>query len=160
MINWEAIGAIGEVVGAVAVVISIIYLALQIRQSGRIGRFTAHQTLSESLSSIMEPFYSDPELNHIWQLAEETPEQMTPEQREQFGLVLYSVFGNFYNAYLLSEIDPDLSRRFVRLMDRFLVRKGVQAWWERQGKNFPAGFSNLVNKRLEAVISNSNEQAT
>ena len=36
MINWEAIGAVGEVVGALAVVVSIVYLAIQIRQSGRI----------------------------------------------------------------------------------------------------------------------------
>ena len=101
MINWEAIGAVGEVVGALAVVVSIVYLAIQIRQSGRIGRFTAHQNLTESLSSIIEPFYSDAQLSRIWQLADDAPEQMTPEQRERFGIVLYSVFGNFYNAHLL-----------------------------------------------------------
>lgn len=33
--NWDAIGAIGEVVGALAVVISLVYLALQIRQNSR-----------------------------------------------------------------------------------------------------------------------------
>ena len=31
--NWDAIGAIGEVVGAAAVVVSIVYLAVQIRQN-------------------------------------------------------------------------------------------------------------------------------
>jgi hypothetical protein len=33
--SWEAIGAIGEVVGAVAVLITLIYLAQQIRQNTR-----------------------------------------------------------------------------------------------------------------------------
>jgi hypothetical protein len=32
--NWEAIGAIGEIVGAVAVVATLIYLANQIRVAG------------------------------------------------------------------------------------------------------------------------------
>ena len=45
MINWETIGV---VIGAIAMVISIVYLALQIRQGGRVVRFKAHQTLSES----------------------------------------------------------------------------------------------------------------
>ena len=107
--------------------VSIVYLAIQIRQPERIGRFTAHQNLTESLSSIIEPFYSDAQLSRIWQLADDAPEQMTPEQRERFGIVLYSAFGNFYNAHLLAEVDPGLSRQFVRMMDRFLVRKGVQA---------------------------------
>ena len=31
--NWEAIGAIGEIVGAIAVLISLIFIGLQVRQS-------------------------------------------------------------------------------------------------------------------------------
>jgi hypothetical protein len=33
--NWEAIGAIGETVGAVAVIATLFYLAVQIRQNNR-----------------------------------------------------------------------------------------------------------------------------
>jgi hypothetical protein len=31
--NWDAIGAIGEIVGALAVLITLIYLAMQIKQN-------------------------------------------------------------------------------------------------------------------------------
>ena len=31
--NWEALGAIGEIVGAVAVIATLAYLAVQIRQN-------------------------------------------------------------------------------------------------------------------------------
>ena len=33
--NWEAIGAVGEIVGALAVFLTLFYLASQIRQSNR-----------------------------------------------------------------------------------------------------------------------------
>ena len=33
--NWDAIGAIGEVLGAVGVIVTLIYLARQIRQNSR-----------------------------------------------------------------------------------------------------------------------------
>jgi len=33
--NWNAIGAIGEVVGALAVVVSVIYLAVQVKGSSK-----------------------------------------------------------------------------------------------------------------------------
>ena len=36
--NWEAIGAIGELAGAIAVVATLFYLARQIRQSNAQGR--------------------------------------------------------------------------------------------------------------------------
>ncbi len=31
--NWEAIGAVGETVGALAVLVTLVYLAMQIRQN-------------------------------------------------------------------------------------------------------------------------------
>lgn len=31
--NWEAIGAIGELIGALAVVLTLVYLAVQVRHS-------------------------------------------------------------------------------------------------------------------------------
>jgi hypothetical protein len=37
-INWEAVGAIGEIVGAVAVVLTLGYLAVQIRQNTNASR--------------------------------------------------------------------------------------------------------------------------
>ena len=44
--NWEAIGAIGEVAGALVVVISVIYLATQIRQNTATNRAEAMRTFS------------------------------------------------------------------------------------------------------------------
>ena len=33
--NWDAIGAIGEVIGAIAVLVTLFYFAIQIRQNNR-----------------------------------------------------------------------------------------------------------------------------
>ena len=44
--NWDAIGAIGEIVGATAVVVSLVYLAVQIRQNTRVGFSMARQEVS------------------------------------------------------------------------------------------------------------------
>ncbi len=46
--NWEAVGAVGEVGGAVAVVATLVYLAAQVRQSQQIAR-----SESESHSSAL-----------------------------------------------------------------------------------------------------------
>ena len=78
--NWDAIGAIGEVVGALAVLITLIYLANQIRQSNRIG-VTASEAqfrqMAQSVNrSIMELPDDDP---FLAQLLIENPEY-TPAQ--------------------------------------------------------------------------------
>jgi hypothetical protein len=50
--NWDAIGALGEIVGAIAVFVSLLYLAVQIRQSTELAR-TQYHTNSVT---ILEPF--------------------------------------------------------------------------------------------------------
>ena len=44
--NWEAIGAIGEIVGAFAVVVALVYLALQIRNQNKQAKLTAIHEMS------------------------------------------------------------------------------------------------------------------
>ena len=41
--NWEAIGAVGEVLGALGVIATLSYLAVQIRQNTRTVRSATHQ---------------------------------------------------------------------------------------------------------------------
>ena len=46
--NWEAIGAVGEIVGALAVVVTLAYLAIQVRNSTRIARSATRQAIAET----------------------------------------------------------------------------------------------------------------
>ncbi len=41
LVNWEAIGAVGEIAGAMAVVITLLYLARQVQHARREQQITA-----------------------------------------------------------------------------------------------------------------------
>ena len=48
IMNWEAISAIGEIVGAAAVVLSLLYLSIQVRQSTRVARASTRHEITQS----------------------------------------------------------------------------------------------------------------
>jgi hypothetical protein len=48
--NWDAIGAVGELIGAIAVVITLVYLAIQIRQNTKTVRASTYQSVAEALA--------------------------------------------------------------------------------------------------------------
>ena len=56
--NWDAIGAVGEIVGALAVVVSLVYLAVQIRSQNKESRMAAMHEFSagyrDTLATIAE----------------------------------------------------------------------------------------------------------
>ena len=50
--NWEAFGAIGEIIGAFAVIVSLVYLAIQVRNQNR-------ETRIASVHEILEGFRTE-----------------------------------------------------------------------------------------------------
>ena len=50
--NWEAIGAVGEVLGALGVFASLVYLAMQIRQNTRMMKATVRQQLATASQAV------------------------------------------------------------------------------------------------------------
>ena len=65
-VNWEAIGAIGEVVGAAGVIASLLYLAVQIRGDARAKRATTVHQQSEAFRSFLKMIATDDELGSIY----------------------------------------------------------------------------------------------
>jgi hypothetical protein len=53
--NWEAVAAIGELLGATGVIVSLLYLAVQVRQNTRQTRLAAQQAVSRSSESLFGP---------------------------------------------------------------------------------------------------------
>ena len=54
--NWEAIGAVGEIVGAVAVVGTLFYLAIQIRQNNRVVEENSRQLRLGEVDATLQSF--------------------------------------------------------------------------------------------------------
>ena len=63
--NWDAIGAVGEVVGAAGVVFSLVYLATQIRSSSKQANADAIYNLQKGQADIMEMLSSSPDLARL-----------------------------------------------------------------------------------------------
>ena len=56
--NWEAIGAIGEVAGAAAVVLTLFYLSRQIRLSANVSKISSyHEAISQIVETVKDPEY-------------------------------------------------------------------------------------------------------
>jgi len=50
MTNWDALGAIGEIAGAIAVLVTLIYLAIQIKDNSELAKVQINQSGFEAFS--------------------------------------------------------------------------------------------------------------
>ncbi len=97
--NWEAIGAIGNVVGAVVVTVTLVYLIIQIKQNNKLLRLNTANVVTEELQAMFSLLAADKDLSEIF------IEAGKREVLEGVNRVRYYTFTNnvmriYENAYL------------------------------------------------------------
>ena len=79
--NWDSVGAIGELLGAVAVVVSLIYLGRQVRQNTTAVRTGNATTMQNNFQKLAKLFYTDTAMTEVVLQAMESDRDLTPAQR-------------------------------------------------------------------------------
>src|SRR3954451_22793865 len=63
--NWDAISAIGQIVGAFGVIVSVIYLAQQVRSNARQTRLASMRMLSEAFNQWLYGLAGNPQIGEL-----------------------------------------------------------------------------------------------
>ena len=107
MIDWDTIGAIGEILGAFAVLVTVIYLSRQVKHSNDLSRFNTVRDLMDKFDNLNGRVVEDSALRSA--LMKEGP--LSAEEEEQ----VYTFANMFCNTWLSCEyafnnglIDEDL----------------------------------------------------
>ena len=86
--NWEAVGAIGEVAGAVAVVFTLIYLALQLRQNSALLKIHLATASRESTNQLTGLMASDREVQRVFWAGIDGRDNLSVEDRQHFDALM------------------------------------------------------------------------
>ena len=85
--NWDAVGAIAESIGALGVISSLIYLAVQVRQNTRQGRLSRFQETSSTLQDGFAPIYH-PGNPSIWHRGHFKPDDLDEQEAHTFEMFM------------------------------------------------------------------------
>ena len=92
--NWEAMGALSEMIGAIAVVITLVYLAIQIRQNTRAIRLDTGHDVAEEYRDIFALMAQDKDLAELVNKAATSPDSITGADKVRY----YALNSNFVRA--------------------------------------------------------------
>jgi hypothetical protein len=142
-LNWEAIGAVGEAAGATGVIVSLIYLAAQVRQNTRSVRGEMYDSIVTAIVDLVEPLAQDARLALIFERALEDWESVSEGDRSRLVYLLFSVFKLFENLHYQQTqgtLEPGLWAGWRRLILSYFVMPGVRVWWSMRQGAFSANF--------------------
>lgn len=156
--NWEALGAIGEVVGAAAVVVTLAYLAVQIRQNTRAVKANTSQAISASRVEFVGSIAESSELSGIFFSGLRDRDALEGDNRERFDFLLYKLFAGLDNQlYQYGQGGLPLAQcEHIRGVIRWYVRwPGVRLWWKEKAVPFGDGLTEFVDSELQVLRAHS-----
>ena len=97
--NWDAIGAIAELLGAIGVIASLVYLATQIRQSREQTRAATYQQLQQQITESVDRASHSPEIEKAARLGMADLKQLSEEDAHRFYIWATGLVMAYENAY-------------------------------------------------------------
>jgi hypothetical protein len=162
--NWEAISTIAEIVGAAAVVISLIYLAAQIRQNNRqveeqirALRLQAYDAAGADFSALRLHISASPQLASVWRRAKESYNNLEPNEQAQANELFHEYMWAYQNIF--SRMDSGTTDEVLwKLADinigYWMSNRGFREWWQTENKTpYTGEFEALVDRVCAKIES-------
>ena len=124
--NWEALGAIGEVLGAVAVIATLGYLAVQIRQNRLSNRAMFQFQAQTEFTRTHEQIFGSPDNARLLVLLRnrELPPDLSPEDLQRiksYSNALMNAYVSLAVAHFHQQIDDDVYESYCLDFERYVM---------------------------------------
>ena len=101
--NWEMVGAIGEVSGALAVLATLAYLAVQIRQSNKLTTTSIYESAMDGYIRLNQLVVNDAEAASIFQRGFSAISMLNEEENFRYNMMFRAFLNHIYKLFRLYE---------------------------------------------------------
>jgi hypothetical protein len=147
------LASIGSLVSGVAVLISLIYLALQVRQSERNQRALMQQTRASRTTDLLIAI-SQPGITESYYKVADGDDDVSLIDIRRFGSLFRASLYGFEDAYFQHQnrlLDDNAFASTLATIRFILRRPGVRANWKLQRQMHDTGFTALMDRLLEEM---------
>jgi len=152
MNQLETLANLGEIIGGVAVVVSLIYLAVQVRQNTQAQQTENFSRALDRVATMQAYLTQNSETAAILAKGLTELSSLTTKERIRFTFGMYELFGAFEFMYLASKdaaIPEEVWQRWSSAVAWWLTFPGVQTWWEIKPTPFTQSFALYIAALLE-----------
>ena len=151
--NWDAIGAIGQVLGSLAVFVSLGYLAVQTKVSASATKHASQNAFVSEYNQFLTDMRTQPELIELLvRASSEGTETLDFKSQEQLHLFFTQQFILSLNMWLqmrAGQFDPRLAKPLIEF---FAIQCKSDAaphtWWS----GFKHGWDKEFTSHIDAMI--------
>ncbi len=149
MFDINTLAAWGEFIGGIAVVVSLIYLASQIRQNSRLVRSSTSAITMESTNGVSKLIAENPDVARVYWAGLADRRSLSESDRQRFDPMVsmsVGVFDQEYDPLQDGMMSERVWRRRKRSMAWLMQQHGMQQWWSDWGRAlYEPEFCDLID---------------
>ena len=159
-LTLQDLGALGEFVGALGVVISLIYLARQMSQNTISIRAASFNSMTENSIRLLEPSFKDGAFADFLHRAEQDPSSLSPNEVVRWDAYMtaaYRHFGNLVYQYRVGVLDEQMWQSYRLTLKEHLRTLSWQTWFEQNRQSFSTSLADLVGEATRELEAEEHE---
>ena len=137
------LASMAEIIGAFAVVISLIYVGVQVNDSAGAVRSASANDANVAMQNWYIQIGSDQQTSELFYHALTSEAPLSNEEEFQFLMMMHGVFLGFQNSYLLAQegtIDSELLESITMSISGVRLLPGMQRYWRQRRSYLHSGF--------------------
>ena len=144
---------LAEIIGTTAIVVSLIYVAVQIRQNTRATRLSAAQNISHELREVTASLANETETAELHLKGIANIDSLAPAEKHRFYILLSALYRVYENAYYQNRegaLDPYVWEGVIGqlLITRHSSSSGYQTFWRDRKQIFSKKFQDFLENEL------------
>lgn len=151
MLNWEAISGTADVISAIGVIASLIYVGLQIQKNTAETRRSNARSTAHDHAFAIHGVLEDPEVSEIMLKGVEDLASLSTLQRYRFDLAVLVWLQAIEQAFAdirQRDYPDDMEDTYKVMVPGVLNTPGGLVWWQERKPWFSAAFQNEVDALL------------
>ena len=148
-VNWEAISAIGQIVGAFAVVISLIYVASEVRRNTRATQLAAMRSMHDAFNRWIQQLTERPDVRELYYRGIHDFDSLKGADLVGFSTLMNQLFRTVEEMYYLQaagHLEKGVWHGWETAHREFNAYPGVQAWWRLRSHWFSDEFAKFIDQ--------------
>ncbi len=142
---------IAEIIGAVAIIVSLIYVGLQVNDNTAAVRSAAANDASVAMQVWYLEMGSNRQAGDMWFNAMTSPEPLSTHDEFQFMMMMHAVLLGMQNSYLLAEegtLDAEFREAITTAIVAVKDLPGMERYWRQRRNFFHSGFAEYIDGLL------------
>ena len=150
--DWEAVGAVGELLGGVVVLASLAFLAVQIRRHTRALEVTSSEESNRAFAAYTARFIQ-PGISRIYRIGLASPEELDADELVTFNAVISTFFNFLAHSHTLRSrgvMSSWSSEEGLNVATMYILRQpGGRAWWNRFRVTYNEDFRSSIDQMCD-----------